>query len=312
MFRGIVPGLGRGVAAWLQAPNSASLAAAITDETGTGALVFATSPVLITPALGTPSSANLINATGLPISTGVSGLGANVATFLATPNSSNLIAAVTDETGTGALVFATSPSLVTPALGTPSSANLANATGLPISTGVSGLGANVATFLATANSSNLKAAVTDETGSGALVFANTPTLVTPDIGVATATTINGVTLDNTAWTNTTPTVTASTGTFTTVSCSMYHKQIGKVVFWYAVVIITTIGTAAGRMIVPLPVNDKRARDGVVAGWNENGNFAVCGIVQFDAANKASVVKYDGTFPGTSGHTITIGGTYEAA
>jgi len=82
-------------------------------------------------ALGTPASATLTNATGLPISTGVSGLGSNVATFLATPSSANLISAVTDETGTGSLVFATSPTLVTPALGTPSSGTLTNCTSLP-------------------------------------------------------------------------------------------------------------------------------------------------------------------------------------
>ncbi len=57
--------------------------------------------------------------------------GANVGTFLATPSSANLAAAVTDETGSGALVFATSPTLVTPALGTPSSGTLTNCTGLP-------------------------------------------------------------------------------------------------------------------------------------------------------------------------------------
>ena len=65
-------------------------------------------------ALGTPASATLTNATGLPISTGVSGLGTNVATFLATPTSANLAAALTDETGTGANVFATSPTVASP------------------------------------------------------------------------------------------------------------------------------------------------------------------------------------------------------
>jgi hypothetical protein len=126
--------------------------------------------------LNTPASVTLTNATGLPVATGISGLGSGVATFLATPSSANLAAAVTGETGTGALVFATSPTLVTPALGTPSSATLTNATGLPISTGVSGLGTGVATFLATPSSANLAAAVTDETGSGALVFGTSPTI----------------------------------------------------------------------------------------------------------------------------------------
>lgn len=85
-----------------------------TANTGTGNVVRATSPTFVTPLLGTPTSGTLTNCTGLPISTGVSGLGTNVATFLATPSSANLAAAVTDETGSGALVFATSPSLTTP------------------------------------------------------------------------------------------------------------------------------------------------------------------------------------------------------
>ena len=56
--------------------------------------------------------------------------------------------------------------------------------------GITGLGTGVATWLATPSSANLISAVTDETGTGALVFANTPTLVTPDIGAATGTSVS--------------------------------------------------------------------------------------------------------------------------
>ena len=137
----------------------------------------------------------------LPSTSGTVAITGNKLSVFAATSSSELAGVISDETGSGALVFANSPTLVTPALGTPSSATLTNATGLPISTGVSGLGTGIATFLATPSSANLISAITDETGTGALVFANTPTLVTPNIGEATGTsltlsgdlTVNGTT-----------------------------------------------------------------------------------------------------------------------
>ena len=87
---------------------------AATGITGTAStnLVFSNSPTLVTPILGTPTSITLTNGTGLPISTGVNGLGTGVATFLATPSSANLRAAITDETGgAGLAVFNINPTL---------------------------------------------------------------------------------------------------------------------------------------------------------------------------------------------------------
>ena len=82
---------------------------------------------LVAPVLGTPASGTLTSCTGLPVSTGISGLGTGVATALG--NNVN---------GSGDLVLTTSATLVTPALGTPSSGTLTSCTGLPLSTGVTG------------------------------------------------------------------------------------------------------------------------------------------------------------------------------
>jgi hypothetical protein len=76
-----------------------------------------------------------------------------------------------------------------------------NVTGtLPVAnggTGITSFGTGVATFLGTPSSANLAAAVTDETGSGSLVFATSPTFVTPVLGTPTSGTLSSCTADGT-------------------------------------------------------------------------------------------------------------------
>lgn len=133
--------------------------------------------------------------------------------------------AVTANTGTGAVVRATSPTLVTPVLGTPSALVCTNCTGTAsgLTAGAVTTNANLtgavtssgnATSLGSFTSANLASALTDETGTGANVFATSPTLVTPTLGVATATSING-----NAITTGTGTLTLGTGNTLTATSS---------------------------------------------------------------------------------------------
>lgn len=234
-----------GNAAVLGSFTSAQLATALTDETGSGALVFGTSPTLVTPLLGTPTSGVLTNCTGTAsgFTAGNVTTNANLtghvtsvgnAAVLGSFTSAQLATALTDETGSGAAVFATSPTFTTPLLGTPTSGTLTNCTGYTdanLSTSdvttnnattskhgfllklnnsstsfMNGTGAwstpsgagdalvaNPLSQFAATTSLQLAGVISDETGSGALAFATSPTLVTPLLGTPTSGTLTNCT-----------------------------------------------------------------------------------------------------------------------
>jgi len=211
--------LGTGVATFLGTPTSANLRAAVSDETGSGSLVFATSPTLVTPALGTPSSVTLTNATGLPnaglVNSAVTingnsvSLGGSTTITAVNPNAltigtglsgtsyngSSAVTVAIDSTvatlsGTQTLTNKTltsptlnSPTMTTPALGTPASGVMTNVTGLPLTTGVTGI-------LPVANGGT---GVTASTGTGSVVLSNSPTLSNPTLGTPSSVTLTNAT-----------------------------------------------------------------------------------------------------------------------
>jgi len=161
--------------------------------TGTGGVVRETSPSLVTPALGTPTSITLTNATGLPITAGTIG------TLGVARGGTNLTA-----------------------LGTALQSLRVNAAGTALeyaapAGGGDALVADPLSQFAATTSAQLAGVVSDETGTGALVFGTSPTLETPALGTPTA--LVGTNITGTAAGLTAGNVTTNanlTGVFTSV------------------------------------------------------------------------------------------------
>lgn len=255
--------------------TSAQLASIMTDETGTGSLVFSNAPTLVDPILGNASATSLALSTALPVTSG--GTGANAiapyspifggttsnnpfqtvslgtAGFVLTSNgpgslptfqaavggggsggpityaqivpgtSATFASTLIDETGTGSVVFSTSPVLVTPNIGAATASSInkvsitqpTNGATLTISDGktlaanntlslngtdgssvnfssggIVAYTSNTLAAFASTTSAQFASVLSDETGTGSVVFSNSPTLVTPNIGAATGTSLN--------------------------------------------------------------------------------------------------------------------------
>jgi len=208
----------------LAATSSAELAGVISDETGTGALVFANTPTLVTPNIGAATGTSLVLSGDLTVNGTTTTINSTEITVddknltlgsVASPTDAGAdgggitLKGATDKTinwvdATDAWTFSEHINLASGkafylngTLETAATQTLTNKTisgadntlTVRIGNDVSGLGTGVATFLATPSSSNLAAALTDESGSSTVAFTNSPTFVTPTLGAALATSV---------------------------------------------------------------------------------------------------------------------------
>jgi hypothetical protein len=196
----------------LAATSSSELAGIISDETGTGALVFANTPTLVTPNIGAATGTSLVLSGDLT----VNGTTTTINSTEITVDDKNLtlgsVATPTDAgaDGGGLTLKGTTDKTfswidATDAWTSSEHMDLAsgkvlkiNGTEVLSATQYTGNAATVTNGITTASkisalaatsSSELAGVISDETGTGALVFANTPTLVTPEIGAATGTSL---------------------------------------------------------------------------------------------------------------------------
>ena len=234
------------------ATTSSELASVISDETGTGALVFANTPTLVTPNIGEATGTSLVLSGDLT----VNGTTTTINSTEITIDDKNLVlGAVTSPTDAGAdgggltlkgdtdktfnWVDATDSWTSSEHLDLASGKVLKiNGTEVLSATEYTGNAATVTNGAYTTNnlgvfaattSDQLAGVISDETGTGALVFANTPTLVTPELGAATGTSLalpDALVGSATATAGTSAT-TIDTFSATTYSAAKYVVQMKK-------------------------------------------------------------------------------------
>jgi len=234
------------------ATSSSELASVISDETGTGALVFANTPTLVTPNIGAATGTSLVLSGDLTVNGTTTTINSTEITVddknltlgsVATPTDAGAdgggltLKGTTDKTFSW--IDATDSWTSSEHLDLASGKVLkVNGTQVLSATEYTGNAATVTngvyttskiSALAATSSSELAGVISDETGTGALVFANTPTLVTPVLGAATATSIalTDALLGTATATASTSATTIDTWSASTYSSAKYIVQMKK-------------------------------------------------------------------------------------
>lgn len=242
------------------------------------------------------------------------------ATSLGSFTSLQLKTALTDETGSGLAVFATSPTLVAPALGTPISMVGTNITGTASAFNIGGNAATATLASTVTTNANLTGpiasvgnatSITSQTGTGTkFVVDNTPTLITPVLGVATATSLNKMAITAPATSSTLAvadgkTLTAS-NTMTLsgtdgVTMNVTNSKVRTIGFSVSSASLAT-GQQGGYVVVPV--------GGTITGWSICANAGTATVTTWKIANGTAVPTVANSIS-TSGVSLATGTAIES-
>jgi len=119
--------------------------------------------------------------------------------------------------------------------------------------------------------------------------------------------------DQSAWTSWTPTITAGTGTFITVSASGRYQQIGKTVHFSLKITETSVGTASGSVNFTLPITalNNPSADTIGYGREDAGTGNMM-QARLSSPTVCAILRYDNGTAVGAGYVLNMKGTYEAA
>jgi hypothetical protein len=302
-----------------------------------------TSPTLVTPVLGV-AAATSINSTTIPTSKTLV-VTTDKLNVLSTTSSSEFAGVISDETGTGNVVLSNSPvftgtptlptgtvgvtqasgdnttSIATTAFVTAANTTNANLTGMVTSVGNATTvvtNANLtgavtstgnATSLGSFTSADLATALSNETGTGVAVLATSPTLVTPVLGVATATSINSTTIP------TSKTLVVTTDKLNVLSATSSSELAGVISDETGTgnVVLSNSPTFTGTLTAPIYASTPQAlTDAATISWNPtsglNASVTLGGNRTLSFASTPAVGSYGTlivTQDATGNRTITL-------
>ena len=182
-------------------------------------------------------------------------------------------------------------------------------TAVTAGTGISGGGTSGAVTITNSMATEIAAKGDLIVGTGSQTFDNLTAGTNKGFLQADSSQSTGLKWNYDAWTTYTPTVTAASGTFTTVSATGKYLQIGKLIGIQTLVTITTNGTAAGAVVFTLPVTGTGSQF-----YAAGREIAATGLgLTCELSGSSGAIRLtNNNYPGGSGYQLAITGIYEVA